>query len=378
MAEETEIAWTWRTANDGTVVKGFTFNGWWGCTKASRGCARCYAKTLANRYGWGWGPHAMRKRAGADYWKKPGQWNTAATKLGVRPAVFAFSMADIFDTWTDTRDKAQILADMEAARVKARAYVGPNGQHSSAKAIENRATEWSYLDLTLERAKLWNAVEATPNLDWLLLTKRPEQYLTMTPPEWASGVPSNVWIGTSTEDQAQANIRLVFLLAAQIHMGSPVAWISAEPLLGALDLTRLAYVDPVIVARRLRASYGQAEATAMAERYHEYWKRYISSNTFVSWNATETLLKWVITGGQSAGPDAEALVEQKTPGMPLKGEALGWLRGIRDACNASGVSFYHKQNGGPYSKASGKTFDGREWCEVPSLNGGPRLQERVA
>jgi protein gp37 len=84
--------------------------------------------------------------------------------------------------------------------------------------------------LNNERARLWDLIEQTPNLDWLLLTKRPQNILYMTP--WGQEWPNNVWVGTSVENQKLAELRLPHLLAVP----AMVRFLSCEPLLGPLDL----------------------------------------------------------------------------------------------------------------------------------------------
>jgi protein gp37 len=81
-----------------------------------------------------------------------------------------------------------------------------------------------------ERARLWNLIDQTPNLDWLLLTKRPQHVLSMTP--WGNDWPHNVWIGTSIENQKLAELRLPYLL----EVPATIRFLSCEPLLGPLDL----------------------------------------------------------------------------------------------------------------------------------------------
>jgi protein gp37 len=80
------------------------------------------------------------------------------------------------------------------------------------------------------RTRLWNLIDQTPNLDWLLLTKRPQHISLMTP--WGNDWPVNVWVGTSTENQKLAELRLPYLLSVP----AAVRFLSCEPLLGPLDL----------------------------------------------------------------------------------------------------------------------------------------------
>jgi protein gp37 len=93
-----------------------------------------------------------------------------------------------------------------------------------ADVFERRA------DLNAERARLWQLIEATPNLDWLLLTKRPQNVGRLVP--WQNDWPANVWLGTSVENQTLAEKRLPFLLK---HPAA-VRFLSCEPLLGSLNL----------------------------------------------------------------------------------------------------------------------------------------------
>ena len=89
--------------------------------------------------------------------------------------------------------------------------------------------EWR-ADLNEHRARLFQLIEQTPNLDWLLLTKRPQHILRMTP--WRETWPHIVWVGTTVENQRFANLRLPQLL----RVPARVRFLSCEPLLGAVNL----------------------------------------------------------------------------------------------------------------------------------------------
>ena len=118
MAETSKIEWT-----------DSTFNPWIGCTKVSPGCEHCYAEMDAKRRGWTkWGKGNQRKRTSPALWKNPIQWNEEAASAGRRQRVFCASLADVFDA--EVNDK------------------------------------W--------RSDLWKLVAKTPHLDWLILTKRPQ------------------------------------------------------------------------------------------------------------------------------------------------------------------------------------------------------------
>jgi protein gp37 len=175
MAKNSRIEWTTHT-----------FNPWWGCVKVSPACKHCYAESWAKRVGSNvWGIKAERRFFGDKHWAEPLKWDTLAAKSGERARVFCASMADVFE---DRRD------------------------------------------LDIHRARLWELIEATPNLDWLLLTKRPEIVTQLSP--WHADWPANVWLGTTVETQEYACERLPHLTA----IPAAVRFISAEPLLGPIDI----------------------------------------------------------------------------------------------------------------------------------------------
>lgn len=164
-----------------------TFNPWLGCTKVSPACKFCYAEQFTNRYGMvNWGPNGERKKTSEQNWKKPYAWNRKAEKEGVRYRVFCASLADIFD------------------------------DHESIKQ------EW--------RDALFKMIKETPNLDWLLLTKRPENYHKFLPSDWGVGY-ANVWLGISVENQQRANERMPILISTN----AAIRFLSCEPLLGNID-----------------------------------------------------------------------------------------------------------------------------------------------
>lgn len=184
---ETTIEWTHRHLPDGVVIPGYTFNIVWGCVKKSEACRDCYALAFAHRMGLDlWGPDKPRKTFGMSYWQRPLLWNRQAQHTGHRRSVFCSSMADTFE------------------------------DHPTVEQ---------------ERAKLWPLIAQTPWLNWLLLTKRPENILHMAP--WQQGFwPDNVWVGTSMETQRRAEERIPALL----EVPAVVRFLSCEPLLSPLDL----------------------------------------------------------------------------------------------------------------------------------------------
>lgn len=233
-----------------------------------------------------------------NYWKQPYKWNKDAAKRGERQRVFCASMADVFE------DHPQVVD---------------------------------------ARARLFNLILDTPNLDWLLLTKRPENIMDMVPADWRNGFPENVWIGTSVENQEQANKRIPALL----DVPASVRFLSCEPLLSAVDLEEAGAIE----------SAGPA------------------------WAGYNSHIDWVIAGGES-GHGARPMYPQ-------------WARSLRDQCVDAGVAFFFKQwgeflpfdqcvaagvkmpivdavnyafTGAPVrvgKKRAGRLLDGREWNEFP-------------
>lgn len=172
MAENSKIEWT-----------DHTFNPWIGCQKVSPGCDNCYAEALMDkRYRKvEWGPHGERKRTSEANWKLPLRWAKQAN--GHRPRVFCASLADVFDNQAPMK--------------------------------------W--------RADLWSLIQQTPQLDWLLLTKRPENIARMLP--YRGWSPPNVWLGTTAENQEQATKRGRILR----EIPATVRFFSCEPLLSDID-----------------------------------------------------------------------------------------------------------------------------------------------
>lgn len=164
--------------------------------RVSPACAHCYAETWAHRLGADlWGRDADRRFFNDDHWRHPLRWNAEAARTGVRRRVFCASMADVFEA-------------------------------------RSELNQW--------RARLWPLIDQTPWLDWLLLTKRPQNIRRMAP--WNREWPSNIWLGTTAENQKYAERRIPLLMdvPARIH------FISAEPLLGALSIRKWKGIDWVI------------------------------------------------------------------------------------------------------------------------------------
>lgn len=231
-----------------------TMNFWYGCTALSPACDHCYAKTLVEgRMG---KDFEVRQRTGTTNWQMPYRWDRAAAKAGERHGVFTLSLGDFWDNQVPI--------------------------------------EWLVDAL--------DVIRCTPNLDWLILTKRPQRIMQALAAalrevnvrqrgeaffqwlkDWIAGLPpANVWLGTTAEDRSHYRQRWHHLA----EIPAVLRFLSAEPLLGDLgdlDLGRVGAPD------------------------------------------------WVIAGGES-GPGAR-------PSHPQ------WYRDLRDQCAAAGAAFLFKQWG---------------------------------
>ncbi len=180
-----------------------TFNPWIGCQKVSPACDHCYAESLAtSRLGVAWGPGADRRRTAPGNWSKPTKWNRYAELAGTRLRVFSASLADVFDNAVDP--------------------------------------QW--------RVDLGALISRTPHLDWMLLTKRIGNSRDFLPAMFSGGVPANVALGVTVVSQDEADRDLPKALAIKRGLGVHRLFLSMEPLLGPVDLTRyIEGVDLVIV-----------------------------------------------------------------------------------------------------------------------------------
>lgn len=259
-----------------------TFNPWWGCTRVSPGCQHCYAEAFAKRTGTGWGPSAERRFFGRKHWNEPLRWEREAEEAGERRRVFCASMADVFEDRPELASPRRALFEM----------------------IEQQ----------------------TPHLDWLLLTKRPENILRTVPSGWRKGFPGNVWAGTTAEDQAHYDLRWQRLR----QIPAVVRFISYEPALGPLDLR-----VPGVFNADIPAGFGLWSP----ERQHEA----IATAARALLIARDELPEWVIGGGES-GPRRR----------PCE---VSWFDDLARQCSAAGIPFFMKQDSGQYPGKQGRLPD---------------------
>jgi len=260
MGQHTEISWTEST-----------WSPWWGCRETSPACQNCYAKRLSHRFGsdcWGDEPRLMLSEA---HWRKPLAWNRKAEREGRIIPVFP-SMCDPFE------DRPELVEP---------------------------------------RGRLFGLIRKTPNLLWLLLTKRPENIKECliagaTAFQGGSVIRPNVALGITVESPD-----FLWRIAEVLKVPAALHFVSAEPMLGGLDLRPWLPVDTI----------GEVEM--------------------------EPLIRWVIAGCES--------------GPKRRPTDIAHIRSLRDQAVSAGIPFMLKQMdvGGRVVKLP--MLDGREWDEFPEV-----------
>lgn len=305
MAEHTKISWATHT-----------WSPWIGCSKVASGCTNCYAEAdfAIRRKKVVWGPKGSRVKTSDAYWKKPLRWNAMVDDDREmfrdccyegrndpiliephHPKVFP-SLCDPFEDWSGE------IVD------------------SSGERLDKFDEQWRPATMNDLRCDMFKLIDATPNLDWLLLSKRPENILHMWP--IVEGSPyiaeagamndyqlnrrENVWLIYSASDQESLEAGMRYLLKCRTL--SPVLGLSLEPLLGPVNLKLATECD------RNCNEYTYAECPG-------------TSGPCIM----QRLVDWVIVGGES--------------GHNARPCALEWIDDIRRQCEAAKVPCFIKQMG---------------------------------
>lgn len=362
--ENTKISWT-----------NHTFNHVRGCTKISPGCTNCYAEKGGKRnpavLGI-WGPNGTRVVASETQWSLPKKWDrwakegtchecggrkgkwvegespidgpkpprvwlpcqmcggTGQAEGGAyRARVFCASLADVFEDWQGLMVNSE-GDDIRRCDPCDRTATQPVfvAEFSKGKTVDDcvccgKPTRPMTMDDV--RLRLFELIAATPRLDWMLLTKRPENIqptlsrLPMRVDAWgvggctlwemmtAHGCPiDNVWWGTTVENQA-ATSRIGHLL----KIPGSVHFLSCEPLLEGLDLRE--HLRP-------HCPWGCGPVTDSLVCQECEWCGDDSHR-----------INLAIVGGES-GPGARPF-------------DLQWARDLRDQCKAADCAYFFKQTG---------------------------------
>ena len=355
MGETTGVSWT-----------DSTFNPWIGCARVHEGCRHCYAETLSNRTGKAvWGPAGTRVKTSPAYWQAPLKWNKAAGCLKTfdcsasthadccpqssRHRVFCASMADVFEDWQGGMCSHKVIVDepcpengFQKSRFNAALWWRNDiGTCDAGQTTVNHVRGERLATMADVRGELFKLVDATPNLDWLMLTKRPDNIAKMWPRcencrgdgfvtlsedggmlapcggcAYGTGrvfdgrggsyrgngkYRRNVWLLTSVSDQKTYDL-FAHRLYHTANDLCPVLGLSAEPLLGPLKL------------------------------WHDF-----DGDKVRNWAGC---FQWVIVGVESNGPRVGRL---SVDGTATEADWLAWARDIVRQCQATGVAVWVKQ-----------------------------------
>lgn len=336
MGENSKISWT-----------NHTFNPWVGCQKVGPGCHHCYAESQMHRYGRDvWGPTAPRERTTEGNWKKVMTWDRAAGREGTRARVFCASLADVFEA----RD-----------------------------------------DLDPVRKDLFELIMSTKNLDWLLLTKRPEEMVNRAPPEWRDGWPDFVWAGATAENQEWFDKRYLHLL----KVPAKVRFLSIEPILSGVDMGMalgdadchhcgarfwsdeiFTGVEADVSKNDLKVMSHEVDPDYKGSKPEDHEREvcpYCEQANFGTGDVgrrsesdgdeddPDPRIHWVIAGAES--------------GHGARPMDYGWIRSLRDQTKLAGAKFFYKQDWISNKKIELPEIDGRRWGEIPNYpDAVPRLE----
>lgn len=276
MADKTGIEWT-----------DSTWNPIRGCSRVSEGCRNCYAEGVAKRFSGDGQPYAGLIARG-------GQWNGRIKIVNHlldwplrkrKPMrIFVNSMSDLFHESVPDWVIDRIFAVMAIAERHTFQVLTKRPKRMRDYLSQDRRTQWAD-----SAVRLWGGTDPDALYDAI---------------DHGDNVLPNVWLGASVEDQATADVRIPLLLQTP----AAVRWISAEPLLGPIDIDQAMWgTDPD--KRGPMSCFG-----------------------FTDGFGYEALLHWVVVGGES-GRNARPMHPK-------------WARSLRDQCEAAGVAFLFKQWGG--------------------------------
>lgn len=311
----------------------YTLNPWRGCRKVSDGCKHCYAENRAGQFGEDFAKKRIRLSDAG--WRRPLKWDHDAClhhagRLGPtdRPRVFCASLADVFEDWDGP------IVDCHGSRLNrcwACGHIAGYVHRVIGCSVQPDVPASDLVTpLTMDdlRHDLFTLIDETPHLDWILLTKRPENVRRMWPVSYvdtgddcedeeereffAEGAVrerrSNVWLGTSVENQEPADRRIPELLKCRDL--APVLFVSCEPLLGPINLGQYVGTECTHDDARLEHDTG----ALICKRCDDMDQ-----------------VDWVIAGGES--------------GRNARPCNVAWIRSIRDQCREAGTPIFIKQLG---------------------------------
>lgn len=309
MGQKSDIEWTDATWNPVA-----------GCSPVSPGCANCYAARLAHRFNTPSpkSPYHNLTRLQVNQTGKRSVLWTGDTRISEsqlhtpfgwrRPRrVFVCSMSDLFHESVTNEFIAHVFSVMALCE-----------QHTFLVLTKRAARMREWFQWVEEQAIVSNLTQTKAPV-WRFLAVYGHLLPGGNPRDrgWRSHLSAswplrNVWLGVSVENQAKADERVPLLLRCP----AATRFVSCEPLLAPVDLTRIEGIDALVPQAGSRRS-----------------------------------LNWVIAGGES-GPGARPM-------------DLDWARSLRDQCVAAGVPYFFKHVGGVQKGPYGRDLDGRTWDDAP-------------
>lgn len=337
MAEATGIEWC-----------DSTFNPWIGCSEVGPGCDNCYAKAMMDirlRRA-EWGPGKPRVRTSDSNWKQPAKWNKRA-----------FAECAACHWRGEAKHASAPPGSLISACPKCNRQSHDGGwalKEARRRVFCASVADWLDNEVPIEWfVDLLQLIMETPNLDWLLLTKRiglfekrlkaavehvvsrrrGDDYDLLTwITQWAAGwPPSNVALLITVVNQPEADRDIIKLLSTPAR----VRGLSMEPLLAPVDLSRWMHrtsgydaPDEIYMCPECGASgHGQYFTHPIADTgdYDGGCDCGASDEKLIQVGSID----WVIVGGED-GP------------RPMHPD---WARSLRDQCAEAGVAFMFKQWG---------------------------------
>lgn len=295
MADRSAIEWTDATWNPIRARNLKTGKVGWHCEHATTGCELCYAEGFNKRLGTGLAFKPGHRKDIEIFcddvmltqplrWKKPRK-------------IFPGSMTDLFadfvtDEWLDKIFAVMTLTPQHTYQVVTKRAARMRDYFEGRGLLRDGCVEIARAD------RVFEAAELAYGRQWY-----DRKAAAMQPDNWPL---PNVWLGVSTERQEEADERIPLLLQTP----AAVRFISAEPLLGRIDLVSPLYTGEAGITMR-----GYLRDHAEPDDFHHHASK----------------LDWVIAGGES-GPKARLT-------------SAYWVRLLRDQCSASSTAFYFKQWG---------------------------------
>ena len=324
-----------------------TWTGIRGCKHATlpngtphSGCDNCFAEAQAKRNPatlGTWGEGGTRVRGADSYWKLPGKWDEQHARDGTKGRVL-WDLGDLFEDWQ-----------------------GPILDHRGSPLWHcghDDDREYDAVTMSDIRRDAFGLFDQTPNLIWMVPTKRPWNVREMWPEDnFVHGLDGacrdNVWLGVSVSDQQSAGALIPELL--KLHGLTPMLFVSIEPLLGPIDLTGIA-TNMTWPGKREPAKQDVLSGFSYSRRKRLELNGIVEERGETPFCDTthDPRVGWVIVGGESGPRHRPCEIE--------------WIQSIAAQCRKADVPCFVKQDAAPKSGQQGRIPDDT-WSikEIPAI-----------